>query len=126
MRKILLLLGLLLILTASASAQKVIAEKAFTVKESGYTWFDFTFEQTTDLKGRSRATGGKNDIEVYILDSDNFENWKNGNEFRAYYSSGRVTVASFDVRLPKGTYHLVFSNRWAIMTPKAVSLWFYE
>lgn len=126
MKKICFFLGLFFLLAISTTAQKVVAEKAITVKEGSYAWFDYNFTETTELKGRFRATGGKNDIEVYIMDDDNFENWKNGNQSRSYYFSGRVTVANFNVRLAKGSYHLVFNNNWSIITPKAVTIWFYE
>lgn len=126
MKKTLLPVALFALMAISIQAQNVAYERALTVKEGGYTWLDYNFSTTTRLHGRFRAQGGKNDIEVYILDSDGFENWKNGNQYRYYYFSGRVTVANFDVTLAKGTYHLVFSNRWSIITPKAVTLWIYE
>lgn len=127
MRKTFLLCGIFFLLAISINAQKVIAEKAVTVKAGGYTWFDLNYAEMTELKGRFRAQGGsKNDIEVYVMDDDNFENWKNGNQSRSYYFSGRVTVANFNVRLPKGSYHLVFNNNWSIVTPKAVTIWFFE
>jgi hypothetical protein len=126
MRKTALFFGIFFLFVITANAQKVVAEKAITIKAGGYTWFDYDFTETTTLKGRFRATGGKNDIEVYIMDEDNFENWRNGNQSRSYYFSGRVTVANFNVSLPKGKYHLIFSNKWAAITPKAVTVWFYE
>jgi hypothetical protein len=126
MRKVCLILGLVVVLSASASAQKVIAERAITVAAGSWTTFDYSFDKISDIKGRFRATGGKNDIECYIMDADSFENWKNGNQFSHYYFSGRVTVANFNVRLPAGKYHLIFSNRWSAMTPKAVTIWFFE
>ncbi|MET0753007.1 MAG: hypothetical protein ABWZ66_06525, partial [Pyrinomonadaceae bacterium] len=101
-------------------------ERAAAVQAGSFTWFDFNYSETTRLYGRFRALGGKNDIECYILDDDGLENFKNGNQFRAYYASGRVTVATFDVTLAKGNYHLIFSNKWSVMTPKAVTIWFLE
>lgn len=125
MKKFFLVLGIFFLFVISTNAQKTV-EKALTVQASGYTWYDFNFNETTNLKGRFRASGGnRNDIEVYIMDADNFENWKNGNQARTYYNSGRVTVANFNVRLAEGNYYMVFNNRWSIMTPKAVTVWFY-
>jgi hypothetical protein len=114
-------------MAVSASAQKVIAERALTVAAGGYSHWEYTFNDATRLYGRFRAQGGgKNDIEVFIFDSDGFENWKNGNQYSYYYFSGRVTVGNFDKILPKGTCYLVFSNRWAVLTSKAVTVWFYD
>jgi hypothetical protein len=126
--KKLYLLSILVLLTAySANSQKVVAEKAFTIDAGGYTWFTFDFPEDANIKGKFRAQGGsRNDIEVYLMDDDSLENWRNGNSFRYYYFSGRVTVDNFNLRLRKGRYNLVFSNRWSILTPKAVTLWFYE
>lgn len=127
MKRIYLFLGLFFLLAISVNAQEVAAERAITVKAGGYTWFDYSFNQPTTLKGRFRAQGGgRNDIEVYIMDDDNFENWKNGNQANTYYNSGRVTVANFNVTLPKGNYHLVFNNKFSVITPKAVTIWFFK
>jgi len=70
--------------------------------------------------GRFRAEGGSNDIYCHVMDADQYENFKNGNEFVTFYSSGRVTVANLNVRLPAGIYFLVFSNRHAVATPKTI------
>jgi hypothetical protein len=126
MRKTFLLLTICFLLTVSAAAQKIAAEKAVSVNAGGYASFDYNFTEPGSINGRFRATGGKNDIEAFILDDDGFENWKNGNQFRFYYFSGRVTVANFNVRLGKGNYHLIFSNKWSAITPKAVTVWFFE
>lgn len=77
---------------------------------------------SASLFGRFRAQGGeRNDIEVYVLDSDGFENWRNGNRAPTLYNSGRVTVANINVQLPPGqTYYLIFNNRFSIFSNKAV------
>jgi len=75
------------------------------------------------IEGRFTAMGGgKNDIEVYLLDKDAFTNWSNGNSGNAYYNSGRATVGNISVVLPDGfgEYFLIFNNRFSVLTPKAV------
>ena len=57
---------------------------------------------------------------VYILDDDGLENFRNGNETPTYYNSGSVTVGSINKVLAPGRYHIVFSNRYAFFTNKAV------
>lgn len=119
--------SILLLFAFSASAQRVVAEKALTVAAGTYTSFDWNFDKPTTVKGKFRATGGShNDIEVYILDDDGFENWRNGNQAQTYYNSGRVTVGTYGVTLPAGSYHLVFNNRFSVVSNKAVALWFLE
>jgi hypothetical protein len=75
------------------------------------------------VDGRFTAKGGaKNDIEVYILDEDGFVNFRNRNRTVRYYNSGRVTQATLNVSLPSGrTYHLIFDNRFSLVSNKALS-----
>jgi hypothetical protein len=56
-----------------------------------------------------------------LLDADNFENFRNGNEYRAYHLSPRQTVGTIDVRLGQGEYRLIFSNVFSIVSNKIVS-----
>ena len=64
------------------------------------------------IEGHFVASGGKkNDIEVFIFDEDSFTNWKNGNQGRSLYTSGRTTVGDIRAQLPRsGVYYVVFSN----------------
>jgi hypothetical protein len=125
MKKTLLFCGLFFLLAICAHAQRVVSEKAISVKAGGYESFRYDLTETTRIWGKFRATGGKNDIECYIVDEDGFENLRNGNQFRRFYESGRVTVATFDVTVNKGVYYLVFNNSWSVMTPKAVTIQLY-
>jgi hypothetical protein len=75
------------------------------------------------VQGRFTATGGAgNDIFVFLLNEDEFTNWKNRHQVPAYYSSGKVTVGDVNAVLPNdaGTYYLVFDNRFSMLTAKAV------
>jgi hypothetical protein len=55
------------------------------------------------------------------MDDDAFENFKTHHTVNTFYSSGRVTVATINVALGEGRYHLVFNNAYSLITPKAVS-----
>jgi hypothetical protein len=59
-------------------------------------------------------------IEVYIMDSDALENWRNGAAVNTYYSSGRLTVSNINVQLGEGDYNLVFSNAYSTFSIKQV------
>ena len=75
------------------------------------------------VQGHFTATGGAgNDIEVFLLDGDEFTNWRNGHRTPAYYDSGKVTVGDVQAELPDvaGTYYLIFNNNFSLLTPKAV------
>ncbi len=74
------------------------------------------------LEGTFTASGARNDIEVTLLDEVQFANWQNRRQFQAAYVSGRVTSGSISVTLPQGpaTYFVVFSNRFSLISNKAV------
>ncbi|MGA8508167.1 MAG: hypothetical protein WB762_21380 [Candidatus Sulfotelmatobacter sp.] len=75
------------------------------------------------VQGHFQATGGlRNDIEVLLLNDEQFTNWKNRNATPVYYNSGKITVGDVQATLPdgSGTYYLVFNNNFSLMTAKAV------
>lgn len=72
--------------------------------------------------GTFSATGGNNDIEVFVMEENQFLNWQNGHKADLAYSSGRVTAGKLNIPLPQepGAYYVVFSNRFSFITNKAV------
>jgi hypothetical protein len=75
------------------------------------------------VQGHFQATGGTgNDIEVFLLNDEQFTNWKNGHATPTYYNSGKTTVGDVQTALPAGvgTYYLVFNNKFSALTAKAV------
>lgn len=78
---------------------------------------------SVNLHGNFTASGGlTNDVEVFVMSSDDFVNWQNRHEAKTFYNSGKVTVGTFNVNLPTdaGTYYLVFNNRFALLAQKTV------
>ena len=75
------------------------------------------------LEGTLSAQGARNDIEVTVLDEAQFTHWQNRDDFKATYESGRVTDTTLNVHLPEtpATYYVVFSNRFSLMSNKAVT-----
>lgn len=76
------------------------------------------------VQGHFEATGGGgNDIEVFLLNDEQFTNWKNRHATPTYYNSGKVTVGDVQAVLPDGvgTYYLVFNNNFSVLTSKAVA-----
>jgi hypothetical protein len=75
------------------------------------------------LEGTLTAQGARNDIEVTVLDETQFTNWQNRDTFKAAYESGRVTDTKLNLELPEtpATYYVVFSNRFSLMSNKAVT-----
>jgi len=75
------------------------------------------------VRGHFQATGGTgNDIEVFLLNDEQYTNWKNGHGTQTYYNSGKITVGDVQAVLPDGvgTYYLVFNNNFSALTAKAV------
>jgi len=75
------------------------------------------------VDGSFTAAGGLgDDIEVYIMDDIAYTNWVNGHTVSVIYSSGKVTTANIGVAITmSGNYHLVFSNRFSIVSSKNVA-----
>jgi hypothetical protein len=92
----------------------------------GFYGFKFDVPQGAtgvQLHGNFTASGGlTNDIEVFLLSSDDFVNWQNRHPARSLYNSGKVTVGTLNVNLPSdaGTYYLVFNNRFSLLTQRSV------
>lgn len=74
------------------------------------------------VSGSFMASGGSgNDIVVVILDNIAYTNWVNRHRVAALYSSGQVTTDRFCVSITGlGTYHLVYSNRFSVISTKKV------
>ena len=74
------------------------------------------------LEGTFTASGANNDIEVLLLNEQQFSNWQNRHAFKSAYESGRVTADKLRIDLPSepGKYFLIFSNRFSIFSNKGV------
>ena len=77
-----------------------------------------------DKSDKSKETEKSNDsnIEVYVLTDSAFTIWQNGYATSSLYESGKVAEGTVQTEVPAGAgiYYLVFSNRAAPRTPKAV------
>lgn len=91
---------------------------------AGHVWripFEVDNAQGGHLVGSFTADGGgNNDIECFVISESEYQNFKNDNQYRVFYESGRVTTADVDIRLRPGRYFLIFSNRWALLAAKTV------
>ena len=103
-----------------------ITNGAITVRAAGYLYYKFSVPASATnvfVDGHFSATGGTgNDIEVVIVNEDNFANFQNHHDAQTYYNSGKATQNSIQAVLPAGgTYYLVFNNGFSLLTPKAVA-----
>lgn len=111
----------LVVSSTLAQPDRAIVRDKFTIEARQYRYFTFVTDGA-EVKGRFEAEGGSgNDIEVLLLDRDAFINWKNRHQAKAWYSSGRVTVANVYAKIPRGEYYLIFSNTYSLLTNKVVA-----
>lgn len=108
--------------TASAQQDQSIMQGSIALN-AGYYWIiPFSLTDEATVQGRFSAQGGGgNDIYAYIVDEDGLTNFKNNNDFRFYYQSGKVTVADVSVPLVPGYYYFLFSNKHAVWYSKTVT-----
>ena len=102
-----------------------VATGTFVVEPRNYKMFKVVVNDSMTnprLEGTFSATGARNDIEVTLLDDAQYANWQNRRRFEAAYESGRVTNGTLGIDLPAGpgTWWVVFSNRFSLLSNKAV------
>jgi hypothetical protein len=75
-----------------------------------------------DKTAADKTTDGDTGIEVYVLTESAFTVWQNGYATSSIYDSGMVAEGNVQADIPAGAgiYYLVFSNKAAPKTPKAV------
>ena len=60
---------------------------------------------------------------VLVVDKIGYTNFSNRNNFKAFFSSQRVTTDRFSIPISRaGTYYFILSNRFSILTDKRVDL----
>lgn len=97
------------------------------VNAGEYTYFTFPLSQGTVLHAKFTVSG-RSKVNVWLLDSENFQLFQRGSAFRYYEgTSGAVKeVASYDFKIPAlNTYVLVIDNRAARSAPRTLSLYVY-
>lgn len=68
-------------------------------------------------------SGGNSDVDVFLLDEDQYHNWANRRETQAWLWETRRSALTLDVALPPArTYFLVISNRFSVFADKTVRL----
>ncbi len=132
-------LGLVLLISLSSflSAQdhpnvyfepfKTYVNQTVSVNAGEYAYFSFPLFQGTILHAKF-SVSGRAKVNVWLLDSENFQLFQKGSEFRHYEgTSGTVKeVASYDFKIPElSTYVLVIDNRAARSAARTVSLYVY-
>ena len=104
----------------SAPSVMPLVSGAFTIGAGQSKSTRFVVPNRAIVSGRFRAPGNYNNVEVFIVDEDGYENFTKGYSVSPLYNSGKVAVGTVSVTLGAGVYYIVFSNVYSIITPKAV------
>lgn len=124
---------------------RIILDSAFTVGPHTFRYYKFalpegsvnvavvgqftsgadsrgTNNRPDKTKGPEKENENDNNIEVYVLSEPAFTVWQNGYATSSLYESGKVTAGNVQADVPAGAgiYYLIFSNKAAPKTPKAI------
>jgi len=101
-----------------------ISNGTMQVEPHSYTFYHFTVPDRTSkahVKGDFSLQGNGSNIRIYLLDEENFVNWKSSHQFTTYYDSAQQTTGAIDVSVPLGkTFYLVYDNSQSLIPSKQV------
>lgn len=104
-----------------------IAEAEAAVIQPGqFLYYPFSVSPSAHCSVTGRVVGlagGNKDVQVFVMDENNFLNWKTNHEAEAYWQSGQVAATNVAVRLSgPATYYLVISNVFSPITAKTIKM----
>jgi hypothetical protein len=104
--------------------ESVLLNGTYNVKARNYQMFEFSLDREQgagQIGGRISVQGPTNfDIQLWIVDYSNLENFINRQPFETYLNTGRVRLKTFDVVLDPGRYYLIFDNKFSAINDKNV------
>lgn len=111
-----------LALVCSPLHSSATEEKTFTVPPGKRTVFEIELNSEKTVRGKFSASGGSgDDIECFIMDKENYENQRHNRSADIIWKSGRTTAGKFKLTLEEGTYYVIFSNTFSIVSEKVVT-----
>ncbi len=133
-----LLLGILLISlsyrTYMVEVKKI--KKEPLIEKSKFIVGDFKVLQKYLTSGRSIVcygkisipeTGNLSDINFYIMDEENYEEWFKGKKATALLEKKKVTILNVSMPIARnGTYYFIFDNTYAELYKKEVEFEAYS
>jgi hypothetical protein len=106
-------------------ARETIVDSTFPVRARAYQNYSFDVTGSGHVTGKFNATGGRDDIDVWVIDANEMANFANGHRTHFYYHSDYVSYGEINLRLKPGSYYIIFSNRVALLTNKIVEAHVY-
>ena len=117
---------------AGVKPDHIIVDSTFSVGAHTFRYYKFSLPEGTAnaaVVGQFKSTaenpagtGDDNGIEAYVLTESAFAAWRTGQATSSLYDSGVVAESAVHAGIPPGAgiYYLVFSNKSAPTTPRAV------
>ncbi len=103
-----------------------VANGVYKVPPGEYQYIPFVTSCTGTLSGSFAAQAALgNNIIVYLMNQNGFNQYRVGQSASTYYNSGKVSSGSFNVSLGTGTYYVILSNTYSSFSTKTVSLQAY-
>jgi hypothetical protein len=73
------------------------------------------------IQGEFSARGGNNDIRVFVVDQQGFNNFKNQNQFEVYFSTPQQVNGNIVTSVPcDRIIYVVYDNTFSLITNKTV------
>ncbi|MBT3269919.1 hypothetical protein HN371_22420, partial [Candidatus Poribacteria bacterium] len=109
----------------TSSMRSNVTNAAVTIRAS--SWQPYVFSVTERmhdavLQYEFHLLSGR-DAQLLVFDNIGSTNWVNGHSVTPIHSTKRLAAAQGEVELPgPGTYVIIVSNRWSLLTSKMVSV----
>ena len=101
-----------------------ISNGTMQVDPHSYTFYHFAAPSGTTnahVKGDFALQGNGSNIRIYLLDEENYVNWKSSHQFNAYYNSIQQATGAIDVSVPSDkTLYLIYDNSHSSIPSKKV------
>jgi hypothetical protein len=102
-----------------------ISNGTIQVDAHSYTFYHFSApsgSSSAQVQGKYTMGGNGSNVRIYLLDEGNYSNWKNSQQFTAYYDGAQKTSDTLSVSVPSGkTLYLIYDNSHSTVASKVVS-----
>lgn len=102
-----------------------IVNSVVEVNPGEYVSYQMNLNKRWRFKGNFSASEVKRPIGVMVVDKDNFEKYKKGEDFKSTISTGSVPAGRVDQEIQAGEYFLVFDGKRVVEKPASLNANFY-
>jgi hypothetical protein len=106
---------------------QLVADEEITIPAGSYQAFpwDATLQQPRcHVTGHIEVTdGGSKDVQVFVMGKDDYQNFANGHEARAFFQTDKATAVTLDANTSQpGPMVIAVSNAFSAITDKKVRI----